>query len=1370
MKKITLLTIVLFSVISYAQVGINTNTPDASSALEVESTTGGILIPRLTETQRDAISSPATGLMIYQTDQTTGFYFYDGTAWARIEGVAGQQGEPGPTGPQGLQGVAGNDGADGTNGTNGTNGSSAYEIWIAAGNTGTEAEFLASLVGAQGLQGDQGVQGETGAQGPAGPQGQIGPAGADGQDGAVGATGPTGPQGPAGPQGIQGLAGADGQDGATGPQGEPGTAGPQGDQGLQGIQGEQGPIGPIGNTGPQGDQGIQGETGAQGPIGPIGNTGPQGDQGIQGATGPQGSAGTDGNGIASTTDNNDGTFTLIFDDGTAFTTSDFTGPQGDSAISSSAPVEPNIGDALQGGIVAYILQPTDPGYEEGMVKGLIAAAEDFSNGGTYTFTNVDPQSVPDANVYNNSSELIGSGQANTNLFVASTGGVGNYAPVHANNYSVTVDGLTYDDWYLPSRNELKKLYANRSAIGNFTTTGTGLSEIYQSSSSYPTDNRASFFVRFSDGWSNFETQPYRVRFVRSFTLQAQTSITVDSFVGDLAGNATSSSFVKGGTAGQIMISQGTSTPTWVSPGTSGNVLTSDGSTWISQTMPSNGIETVNGTANEIEVSTSNTTTTIGLPDNTTISTSLTVNGLYFGNSSGGGNDNLAIGSQMGSGTGHRNTALGKQALDSYAGTSFDNNTAVGYYNLKALTTGSGNTGLGAENMFSLTTGSSNTGVGNQTMLSVTTGNQNTGLGQRAGQSITTGSNNTLLGFNANVSSGSANNETVIGKGATGSGDNTVQLGNTSVTNVNTSGTITAGEITIPNTDGTSGQVLTTDGSGTLSWTTSSAGVSGSGTANMIAKFDGSSTVLGNSSVYDDGTNVGIGTVSPAQLLHVKAVSGDAKVLINANGEDDEAHLVLRSGGINKTAIVASGISNWGRTDLRFILNSYTNANDYGLSDTKMIIKNDGKVGIGTNSPTEKLDVAGNIKFNGALMPNNNAGSSGQVLTSSGTGVPTWTTISGGASNIDELSDAIHSNQYNTLIIGTTPSISAGASYSTGVGKRVLESITTGDENVAMGHQALGETTSGSLNTAMGSHVIFRNTIGSQNSAFGKRVLENNTTGSNNTGIGASAGDTNTTGTNNTLIGYNADLSSNNLTNATAIGANATVNTSNKIKLGNSNVTNVETAGSITAGAITIPNTDGTSGQVLATDGSGTLSWSTPSSGATTYSVGDMAQGGKVFWVDSSGQHGLVVALEDAGGSLAMDWNAGTASSGLNLETLAQSSGIYAGRMNTAIIIAVHAAAANNGNNFAARACNEYTYTQNGVEYADWYLPSKDELHLIKTSGVGAPNLYSYNYWSSTEYDANNAYAEVLGNYANNYNQYKPKDTAEAIKVRAVRSF
>ena len=64
--------------------GVGTTTPDASSALDITSTTKGLLIPRMTETQRDAISSPATGLMVYQTTTPNGFYFYDGTEWSII--------------------------------------------------------------------------------------------------------------------------------------------------------------------------------------------------------------------------------------------------------------------------------------------------------------------------------------------------------------------------------------------------------------------------------------------------------------------------------------------------------------------------------------------------------------------------------------------------------------------------------------------------------------------------------------------------------------------------------------------------------------------------------------------------------------------------------------------------------------------------------------------------------------------------------------------------------------------------------------------------------------------------------------------------------------------------------------------------------------------------------------------------------------------------------------------------------------------------------------------------------------------------------------------------------------------------------------
>ena len=227
MRKITLITLMLLTALSYAQVGINTNTPDASSALEIESTTGGILIPRMTETQRDAIALPASGLMIYQTDEISGFYFYNGTQW--------------------------------------------------------------TSVGMSGPQGDQGPQGEAGVAGPAGP------AGADGADG------------------TQGLAGADGADGAQGPVGPAGPTGNTGPAGADGADGTQGPVGNTGPAGPQGDQGIQGATGA---------TGPQGLAGVDGADG------NDGNGIASTVDNNDGTFTLTFDDNTTFTTSDLTGPEG----------------------------------------------------------------------------------------------------------------------------------------------------------------------------------------------------------------------------------------------------------------------------------------------------------------------------------------------------------------------------------------------------------------------------------------------------------------------------------------------------------------------------------------------------------------------------------------------------------------------------------------------------------------------------------------------------------------------------------------------------------------------------------------------------------------------------------------------------------------------------------------------------------------------------------------------------------------------------------------------------------------------------------------------------------------------------------
>ena len=85
-----------------------------------------------------------------------------------------------------------------------------------------------------------------------------------------------------------------------------------------------------------------------------------------------------------------------------------------------------------------------------------------------------------------------------------------------------------------------------------------------------------------------------------------------------------------------------------------------------------------------------------------------------------------------------------------------------------------------------------------------------------------------------------------------------------------------------NSAGTSGQVWTSDGSGRGIWSTpSSGGITGSGSTNYISKWNGSGS-QGNSIIYDNGTNVGIGNTTPGFKLQV---SGDAYAVSWQSGSD-----------------------------------------------------------------------------------------------------------------------------------------------------------------------------------------------------------------------------------------------------------------------------------------------------------------------------------------------------------------------------------------------------------------------------------------------------------------------------------------------------
>ena len=90
MKK--LFTLLLLSTVftMFSQVGINTTSPHASSMLDITSTDKGMLVPRMTLAQRTAIATPATSLLVYQTDAATGFWYYNGTAWVNLNSSSGE--------------------------------------------------------------------------------------------------------------------------------------------------------------------------------------------------------------------------------------------------------------------------------------------------------------------------------------------------------------------------------------------------------------------------------------------------------------------------------------------------------------------------------------------------------------------------------------------------------------------------------------------------------------------------------------------------------------------------------------------------------------------------------------------------------------------------------------------------------------------------------------------------------------------------------------------------------------------------------------------------------------------------------------------------------------------------------------------------------------------------------------------------------------------------------------------------------------------------------------------------------------------------------------------------------------------------------
>lgn len=314
---------------------------------------------------------------------------------------------------------------------------------------------------------------------------------------------------------------------------------------------------------------------------------------------------------------------------------------------------------------------------------------------------------------------------------------------------------------------------------------------------------------------------------------------------------------------------------------------------------------------------------------------------------------------------------------------------------------------------------------------------------------------------------------------------------------NTTGTViklmnNPANLLYPTADGTNGQTIRTNGSGTLSFGT--LGVAGGGTG------------------LTSGTSGGVPYFSSANTI--------------ASSSALAANAIVLGGG----AGVAPATTTTGTGVITAIGNNTNSASGLAVLNASGLL-NVAQGGTGAASLTANNVILGNgtsaVQF---VAP----GANGNVLTSNGT---TWTSAAAGASLSGQTDSA---TPFETSLGYQAGNVSTGVN-NTFVGYQAGLVTTTGTDNTAVGYAALDANTRGNYNIAVGSNALGANTTGANNTAVGYRSLFANTTGTDNTAIGFRTLDANTSGVTNVAVGSYALYSNTTGQQNTAVGASAMVN-------------------------------------------------------------------------------------------------------------------------------------------------------------------------------------------------------------------------------------
>lgn len=362
-------------------------------------------------------------------------------------------------------------------------------------------------------------------------------------------------------------------------------------------------------------------------------------------------------------------------------------------------------------------------------------------------------------------------------------------------------------------------------------------------------------------------------------------------------------------------------------------------------------------------------------------------------------------------------------------------------------------------------------------------------------------------------------------------------------------------------------------------------------SNMFFMTSGSTRML-----LDENGNVGIGTATPNQQLEITAAmrmpattTSTTGVIYKGTNRFLHDYKPAANDGLNTfvgvnsgnftmssaTSWLASGNTGVGVNTLSAITtagyNTATGSNALtavttgsynvaiGSSALMSLTTGDGNTAVGNNSQTQTTTGRGNTSVGNGSMSVNTTGYSNTAVGESSLRLNT-----SGFQNIAMGTGALELNTtgYQNIAVGIAAlEDNTDGFQNTAVGIAALDINTTGDQNVAVGHTALGSLTTANGNVAVGYNAGATTSTGNNSVFIGYNTGGGNTTGSGHTLVGYNAGSSiGTTSSNLTLVGNGANTTGT-FTNSAALGAGATVNASNKIRLGNSSVTLVETQGS-----------------------------------------------------------------------------------------------------------------------------------------------------------------------------------------------------------------